>query len=108
VTEADPELFDPYGRVVRIHVLGTPLDVPENNTLLRAFQFVSPVEVGAGRFCWNGACGNSAFRYRVPGDARVFEGRACRTVVKEQMEIVELSSDLAWALRRVVPAPATA
>ena len=102
----DLSVFRPFRRLVRITVLGVPLDVPEDNSLLRCFQYVCPPEVSTGRFCWNGDCGNSAFTYKLPGDPRVHHARACRLLVREGMEITELSPELAWVLRRVVPLPA--
>ncbi len=101
----DLSVFRPFDRLVRITVLGTVFEVPENNTILRAFQYVAPDGVSTGRFCWNGDCGNSGITYRLPGDARVHHGRACRLLVREGMDVTEISPELAWALRQVVPVP---
>ncbi len=34
--------FRPYERLVSIKILGKTFDVPEKNSLLRCFQFISP------------------------------------------------------------------
>ena len=46
-------LFRPYQRLIKITVLGKELEIPENNMLLRGFQFLAPENVAYGRFCWN-------------------------------------------------------
>jgi hypothetical protein len=38
---AAPDLLDPYEKLVSIDVLGRTVDVPENNRLLRCFQYLS-------------------------------------------------------------------
>src|SRR5437588_4198489 len=46
-------LFRPFLRLVRITILGKEFEVPENNPLLRCFQYLAPEQVSYGRFCWN-------------------------------------------------------
>ena len=60
----DPDLFEPYDRLIRIEVLGQPVEVPENNCLLRCFQYLSLRSISYGDFCWNGDCANCQFWYR--------------------------------------------
>lgn len=97
-------LFPPDCPKVRIRILGEPFEVPAGLSLLRGFQFLSPVEVSRGRFCWNAECGSSSFGYRMPGDAADREGRACRVIAVEGMSVTRLSPELTWALRAVLPA----
>ncbi len=91
-------LLDPWEKMIRIKVLGTDLEIPENNTLLRCFQHLYPETVSYGRFCWNDECGNSEFHYRLPSDPQVRVERACRFVPPEGIEIVELSTELKQVL----------
>ncbi len=91
-------LLDPWKKTIRILVLGRELEIPENNTLLRCFQHLFPETVSRGRFCWNDECGNSEFRFRMPGDETVRVERACRFVPPEGIEIVELSPELKQVL----------
>ena len=35
------DLLDPYERLITIEILGRPVEVPENNRLLRCFQYLS-------------------------------------------------------------------
>jgi hypothetical protein len=60
----DSDLFEPYERLVTIEVLGRRVEVPENNRLLRCFQFLSMRSISYGDFCWNGDCTNCQFWYR--------------------------------------------
>ncbi|HMZ78702.1 MAG TPA: hypothetical protein PLL06_03310 [Acidobacteriota bacterium] len=50
------ELFEPYERLIEINVVGTPLLVPENNAVLRCFQYINLEGISYGDFCWNADC----------------------------------------------------
>src|SRR6266576_4841240 len=50
------QVFRPYERLVQIKVLGKTFEVPEKNTILRCFQYISPETIPYGRFSWNQAC----------------------------------------------------
>jgi hypothetical protein len=92
-TAFDPDLFAPYERLVEIEVLGRRVRVPERNTLLRCFQFLSLQTISYGDFCWNGDCANCQFWYREPGDADDQErtALACRFDVRERLVVTRLS-----------------
>ncbi|HEV2705062.1 MAG TPA: hypothetical protein VGV59_04010 [Pyrinomonadaceae bacterium] len=89
----ESDLFDPYERLVSIEILGQRREVPERNTLLRCFQFLSMQTISYGDFCWNGDCTNCQFWYREPAepDAPDKTALACRAVVREGMVITKLS-----------------
>ena len=89
-----------FDSLIGIKILGRKALVPENNTLLRCFQYLCPDTVPYGKFCWNNECGNSEFYYRHPGDERERKGRACcHTKITEGMEITVLSVELKYVLR---------
>ncbi len=100
------DLFDDVEHLVRIRLLDRDFLVPADETLLRCFQYLAPHDVSRGRFCWAGTCGNSSVRYRLAGQAADRPGRACRLIVVDGLEVTEISPELAWALRNVLPAPA--
>ena len=50
---APSTLFRPSPRLVKIEILGREFEVPENNPLLRCFQYLATEAVAYGRFCWN-------------------------------------------------------
>ncbi len=54
------EPFRPYEKLVEISVFGKKFQVPERNSLLRCFQFISPETIPYGRFCWNQDCQREA------------------------------------------------
>lgn len=95
---SDP--FRPYERLVRIRILGTPVEVPEKNSLLRCFQFVSPETVPYGRFCWNQECQYCRIRIRLPDDTEEREILSCKFMSSEGVEVTWLSEELTVCLRR--------
>src|SRR2546425_13360566 len=66
------EPFRPYEKLVEITIFGKRFQVPERNSLLRCFQFISPETVPYGRFCWNQDC-----QYCRSEERRV--GKECRS-----------------------------
>jgi len=53
---APTTLFRPFTRLAKIKILGREFEVPENNPLLRCFQYLAPEAISYGRFCWNEEC----------------------------------------------------
>jgi len=90
-------IYRPYSRLVRIRIRDRWFEVPENNILLRCFQYISP-RVPYGPFCWNGDCENDALLVRSPGASAARPALACQTLVEDGMEIESLSADLERAL----------
>ncbi|MCA1816470.1 MAG: hypothetical protein LC746_08720 [Acidobacteria bacterium] len=90
----ESDLFEPYDRLIEIEVLGRRVSVPENNRLLRCFQFLSLRTISYGDFCWNGDCTNCQFWYREPGDPAEAPERtalSCRFRVQEGLNITRLN-----------------
>ncbi|MBI3448351.1 MAG: hypothetical protein HY049_05475 [Acidobacteria bacterium] len=98
--DIDLDLFDPFDRLIKISVRGKETEIPENNSLLRGFQYLLGDAIASGRFCWNNECGNCEITCRVPGAAAAKKLRGCQVVAEEGMEIVELSPDLDLLLGR--------
>ena len=95
-------LFGKDPRLVTIGLLGRRVRVPAGETVLRCFQYLALETVSAGPFCWNGECGHSMFRYRLPGEPAERRGLACRIRVEPGMEVTGLSPDLRRVLRPVL------
>lgn len=89
----DNDLLDPYEKLIEIEILGTRVDVPEKNRLLRCFQFLSLKTISYGDFCWNGECSNCQVWYRTdePSDQGDKTGLACRMDAIEGMKITSIS-----------------
>src|SRR6185436_9590769 len=85
----DNDLLEPYERLVTIEVLGKQVAVPEKNSILRCFQFLSLNSISYGDFCWNGECTNCQIWYHQSGQSNADNkpGLACRMEVIEGMVI---------------------
>ncbi len=88
----DTNLFGDFTRLLRVDVLGREMTVPENNTLLRGFQFASPQTISYGRFCWNGTCNNCTVTVNV--DSCESKGPACRIDAIDGMRVSSVSSEI--------------
>ena len=102
------EPFRPYEKLVEITLLGKKFNVPERNSLLRCFQFISPETIPYGRFCWNQDCQYCRVTCQLPDDDDSREMLACKFIVMSGMEITELSQELKWCLRAKLPQDVTA
>ncbi|MGB9179364.1 MAG: 2Fe-2S iron-sulfur cluster-binding protein [Pyrinomonadaceae bacterium] len=89
----DSDLFEPYEKLVGIDVLGHSVQVPENNQLLRCFQYLSMKTISYGDFCWNGECTNCQVWYHMAGQSEDDDkpALACRLRVSEGMVITKVS-----------------
>ena len=98
------EPFRPYEKLVDITIHGRKFQVPERNSLLRCFQFISPETVPYGRFCWNQECQYCRVSCQLPDDDEPREMLSCKFIVMAGMEVTELSQELKWCLRAKLPA----
>jgi len=86
------DVFESFEKLVKIEILGETYEVPENNTLLRCFQYLSIETVSFGDFCWNGDCANcQVWLENTEQEKPVI---SCRTKVQEEMKIVRLSEEI--------------
>ena len=104
VTEAaastgSSQVFRPYERLVKIKVLGKSFQVPEKNTILRCFQYISPETIPYGRFCWNQDCQYCRVVGKLPDEDRPHELLSCKFMVSAGMEISEISPELKYCLQ---------
>src|ERR1700752_612419 len=102
---------DPYvGAIPALRKTGRYYDlrqnfqVPERNSLLRCFQFISPETIPYGRFCWNQDCQYCRVSCQLPDDDEPQEMLSCKFIVMQGMDITELSMELKWCLRSKLPA----
>ena len=104
------EVFRPYERLIEITILGKTFLVPERNSLLRAFQFISPETIPYGRFCWNQECQYCRVDCQLSDDDQARPILSCKFIVSEGMDISDLAPELVGCLRTklgaaAVPAP---
>lgn len=100
------EVFRPYEKLVEISILGKTFLVPERNSLLRAFQFISPDTVPYGRFCWNQECQYCKVDCQLSDDDRSRPILSCKFIVSEGMNISALAPELVGCLRTKLGAAA--
>lgn len=90
-----PDIFQPYEKLIEIEILGEKHMVPENNTILRCFQFVSMESISYGDFCWNGECLNCMVWVKDGEKEKALI--ACRAMASAGMEIVRVSDDIEFS-----------
>jgi hypothetical protein len=87
-----PDIFQPYDKLIEIEIVGQKYMVPENNSLLRCFQFLAMENISYGDFCWNGECLNCQVWLDNAGKEKAV--MACRTTVAENMRIVRMAGGI--------------
>jgi hypothetical protein len=97
-----PGPFRHYERLVPIKILGKEFHVPERNSLLRCFQFISPETIPYGRFCWNQDCQYCRVECKLPDEGETHELLSCKFMVMPGMEITKVSPELKGCLRAVM------
>ncbi|PYP86254.1 MAG: hypothetical protein DMF61_14195 [Blastocatellia bacterium AA13] len=85
-------LFNRFERLVEITVCGVRFSMPENNNLLRGFQYAKADALMRGNYCWNGDCINCIVWIDHPEGKS--KGLACRTEAVSDMTISAVSDDL--------------
>ena len=79
------DVLRPYTRLIEIDIRGEKRLIPENNSLLRCFQYLSMDTISYGDFCWNGGCLNCQVWFEKDGKEKA--AMACRTDAVEGMKI---------------------
>ena len=99
------DVFRPYEKLVEITILGKTFLVPERNSLLRAFQFISPETVPYGRFCWNQECQYCKVSCQLADDDQSRPILSCKFLVSEGMNVTEMAPELVGCLRAKLGPP---
>lgn len=90
--ELSDDLFEPYDKLIEIEIEGTKHKVPENNTLLRCFQYLSVKTISYGEFCWNGDCLNCQVWIKNGDKEKPL--MTCQAKVTDGMEIVRMADEI--------------
>jgi 2Fe-2S iron-sulfur cluster protein len=101
-------LFRPYKKLISITIRGRKFQVPENQMLLRAFQYLCPETIPYGRYCWNEECQYCRVSVKRPGGEQIGQALSCKLMAEDGLEVLELSAELTWnllALLRPAPEP---
>ena len=95
------EPFRPYEKLVEITIFGKKFQVPERNSLLRCFQFISPETIPYGRFCWNEECQYCRVSFDVGPETPVRTALSCKLMVQSGMRVSEVAQELKYCLRKL-------
>jgi len=87
-----PDIFQPYDKLIEIEILGKIYEVPENNSLLRCFQFLAMENISYGDFCWNGECLNCQVWLKNGDKEKAV--MACRSIIAENMKVVRIAEEI--------------
>jgi hypothetical protein len=91
-------LFESFDRLVEIEVCGNKMQVPENNKILRCFQYIKTDNISVGEYCWNGDCVNCQIWYQ-SDEGETKGALACKMYVQKGLVITDLSEHLKGDLR---------
>ncbi|HWR17269.1 MAG TPA: hypothetical protein VN577_20740 [Terriglobales bacterium] len=92
-------LLHPYEKLVKIKILGKDFNVPENNSLLRGFQFLAQEAISYGRFCWNEDCQYCRVTYDTGEGTPLRKAISCKLMVQEGMRITDMAAEIRYCLR---------
>jgi len=96
---APTTLFRPFTRLVKITILGREFEVPENNPLLRCFQYLAPEAISYGRFCWNEECQYCRISFDLGDGTASRSAISCKLMVQDGMRINDLTSEIRYGLK---------
>jgi len=86
-------LFESFEALIDLEICRKSVQVPENNKLLRCFQFIKMDTVSVGDYCWNGDCTNCQIWYE--SESGVTKAAlACKMYVRRGLVITRLSPQL--------------
>jgi NADH dehydrogenase/NADH:ubiquinone oxidoreductase subunit G len=86
------DIFEPFERLIEIEICGKKFEVPENNPILRCFQYLKLEEISLGDFCWNGDCANC--QIWIEQDGKEKPVLTCRTKVEENMKVIKMADEI--------------
>ncbi|MGH9574535.1 MAG: hypothetical protein ACRD40_13525 [Candidatus Acidiferrales bacterium] len=92
-------VFRPFEKLVEITIMGKTFLVPERNSVLRAFQYISPETIPYGKFCWSQDCHYCKADCRLPDEDQPHTIQACKFMVSEGIQITNLSPELIGCLK---------
>lgn len=85
-------IFEPFEKLIEIEILGEKSEVPETNSLLQGFQYLSMETISYGEFCWNGNCANC--QVWLEDNFKDKAVLACRTKVLKYIKIVRMGDEI--------------
>jgi hypothetical protein len=90
-------VLEPWSKKIEIELEGTRLLVPENQDLIRIFQYLGLkgcLQFFPGTYCWNATCNNCICTFTNPTTGETMTQKACQTRVVEGLSVVRLPKDV--------------
>jgi hypothetical protein len=90
-------VLEPWSRKIEIEIEGTRFLVPENQDLIRIYQYLGlagALHFWSGHYCWNATCNNCICTFTDPASGETVTRRACQTRVAEGLSVVKLPKDM--------------
>src|SRR5436853_7469838 len=97
-------LYRPYEKLIKITIMGREFEVPEENMLLRALQFLAPEGISYGRFCWNEDCQYCRVTYDLGEGTPARAALSCKLMVGDGMRILETTAEIRYCLSKLAVA----
>jgi hypothetical protein len=94
-------LLRPYSRLIKIQLLERDVEVPENNPLLRCFQYLAPEAISYGRFCWNEDCQYCRVSFDLGEGTRTRAALSCKINAQENMRVTDAAAEIRYCLRHL-------
>ncbi len=88
----DSGILEFFEKLIEIEIFGEKSEAPENNTLLRCFQYLSVKTISYGDFAGTAIAPIAGFGWKTPSkDKPVL---SCRTKIQDKMKIVRMSREI--------------
>jgi len=92
-------LLEQYEKLIPLRIGELEHPVPENNSLLRCFQYLRLYPISMGGFCWSNECRTCEVLVSTGPGVEPQKLLACETAVAPGMTILEISDKLKFCLR---------
>lgn len=95
----EDDLLVQYDQLIPLRIGEVDYLVPENNNLLRCFQYLRLYPISMGGFCWSGECHTCEVSVRMAPGAEPQKVLACQTTIAQGMTILAMTDSLKFCLR---------
>ena len=92
-------LLEQYEKLIPLRIGELEHPVPENNSLLRCFQYLRLYPISMGGFCWSSDCRTCEVLVSTGPGSEPQRVLACQTDVAPGMTILEMTDKLKFCLR---------
>ncbi len=100
----DEDILYEFEKLIPLRIGEQEFQVPENNSLLRCFQYLRLYPISMGGFCWNADCHTCEVVIRTGSEPQQ-KVLSCQTTVVSGMTVVEMTEKLKFCLRDLVNTP---